>query len=480
MVHVLSLFAVLSVGLLLRCYNLNGESIWLDETTSIYIAQQTLSDIINGVGFDQHTPPAYYIILHYWSALFGTSAVALRAFSLVCDMLNAVLLWQIARMLFTPRAALFAVACYSLSPFAVYYAQEGRMYTLLLLEVLLSTYLVLRMRKSGLRALEGVALAIVGVVGMYTHYYYPLFFASICLAVLISHGLRSREFWQIAAIGFLIALSFIPWIRVILGLIGSGGQTFREFTHLMLPYTFLRYVVGYGIMPLAYGTKDDPLATLIAHIPTLAPPLLLFAGIIAFGVIRLCTIEGRQASYLLAPLIVPAVIAMLISLKVPMLSERYLIISYPFFLLTLTYGLLQSRSSDLGLALCLLVFFYGTVQQIQNPLFGNTNWRAAAEYMHSQELLDSTPPPVLVTPKFADDCVRLNSAQTVEIVEIEDKSDEQLLSRHAYIWLVERADLDSQAPKLKALGFSQIREQFFPKGHGLRVGLWENADRARN
>ena len=59
--------AVLMLGLVVRLIGLGHQSLWLDEMTSIQIASMPLGQILIGRGFDNHTPPLYYVLLH----LFG-------------------------------------------------------------------------------------------------------------------------------------------------------------------------------------------------------------------------------------------------------------------------------------------------------------------------------------------------------------------------------------------------------------------------
>ena len=124
----LLLAAITIIGIFLRFYLIDAQSIWLDETTSLFVAEQSVYNIIAGIGFDQHTPPAYYIILHYWLKLFGSSANALRGFSAVFDSINILLIWSVANRLFGYRAALYTAAIFAVSPYLIFYAQEGRMY----------------------------------------------------------------------------------------------------------------------------------------------------------------------------------------------------------------------------------------------------------------------------------------------------------------------------------------------------------------
>jgi hypothetical protein len=65
-----------------------------------------------------------------------------------------------------------------------------------------------------------------------------------------------------------------------------------------------------------------------------------------------------------------------------MLSERYLIIVYPFFLLLLVgTANLQVFYRKTAVGLLFLIFVIGDVAYFANPSFGKAQWRGAAEYV---------------------------------------------------------------------------------------------------
>lgn len=477
-----ALFLLLLIGCVIRLAYLDRFSIWLDEATSLHVAEKSLSDIINGVGFDRATPPAYYVLLHYWLRFwnffpsFGFSAAEkLRGFSVLFDVINLWLIWLISFRLLTLRGAILTTSLAVFSPYLIYYAQEGRMYSLLLSEVLVCTLIVLKAMNRPLYRKEALAVLFVGILGMYTHYYFTLFFIALSLAVLVDDRFRSKRSFQWFALGAVVALSFIPWISVLTKLVGSDAQSFRKFTIEVLPYTYIRFVVGYAIMPLSMEAKASPLDTLLQSLPVLVAPLLLFAVVMIHGLVRMCLLERRVALYLVLPLFLPAILALGISLKVPMLSERYLIVSYPFFLLCACYGLLQLRSTIVGWGLCCVVFLFGHLQQLRNPLFGNTDWRAASHYI---EQLNANLP-IVVQPHFADDCIRRNFTFPVRFATFDDPlirkaSDARTLES---FWLLAEGGADPRLEEIAAAGFTHSKELFLPPGNGLRIRLYERTER---
>jgi uncharacterized membrane protein len=107
-------------------------SLWGDESFSAILAQKDLWGIITTVAKDT-APPLYYILLHFWINIFGTSEIAIRSFSIMLFFLLGIVVFAFTKELFNKKAAIFASALVLLNPIIFGYAFEGRMYMLLVL-----------------------------------------------------------------------------------------------------------------------------------------------------------------------------------------------------------------------------------------------------------------------------------------------------------------------------------------------------------
>src|SRR3954468_11582869 len=109
-----------------------GVGLWLDEGLSIGIADRPLADI-PGVLRQDGSPPLYYLLLHGWMELAGRSEAATHALSLLFALLAVPAAFWAGRALFGENAAWVAAVLTALNPFLGGYAQETRMYSLLVL-----------------------------------------------------------------------------------------------------------------------------------------------------------------------------------------------------------------------------------------------------------------------------------------------------------------------------------------------------------
>ncbi len=122
------LAALVLLSLILRTREL-GISFWIDEGLSVGIADRPLGEIPDALRLDG-SPPLYYLLLHVWMQVVGTSEEATRALSLTCALLAVPVAWWAARALFGTRAGWMAAVLAATNPFLTEYAQEARMYAL--------------------------------------------------------------------------------------------------------------------------------------------------------------------------------------------------------------------------------------------------------------------------------------------------------------------------------------------------------------
>lgn len=115
------------VGIVARFWTTSP--LWLDEALSVNIARLDVPDLLDALRRDGH-PPLYYVLLHGWMQAFGASDVAVRALSGVASLVAVPPLWLLARRRFGVVAARATVLVVSITPFAVRYATEARMYAL--------------------------------------------------------------------------------------------------------------------------------------------------------------------------------------------------------------------------------------------------------------------------------------------------------------------------------------------------------------
>jgi mannosyltransferase len=173
---------ILIIAFLLRIYKLGYESYWLDEAISVLWVQQDFFVGLQMVIQDVHQP-LYYILLWFWSKLFGYTEIATRMLSVLIDLGSIFLFYKLGKIFLPSRAIIFATFFFSLSPYLIKYSQEARMYSLVVFFCLLSTLTYLNllkkfdMKNSLFYILSSLALLYTHVFGLlilFVHFLYLL------------------------------------------------------------------------------------------------------------------------------------------------------------------------------------------------------------------------------------------------------------------------------------------------------------------
>ncbi len=165
--------------------------------------------VVRAVLLSDTSPPLYYLLLYGWTIVFGTSDIALRLFSAIIALACFPLLAAIARRTGGKGAVLPACVLFALSPLAIYYSMEVRMYSLLWLCVLTTTWasLMLTQRggKVGLYALWILASA----AGFLTHYFFIFPWLAIVALLVIRPAKLTRQ--GLFCCVLLTAIILLPW-----------------------------------------------------------------------------------------------------------------------------------------------------------------------------------------------------------------------------------------------------------------------------
>ena len=127
--------------------------IWLDEATSIHQAQMPLGDMLTDLRTTDVHPPLHHILLWGTVRLLGDGELAVRMPSLIAATAMIPMLYRRRARHLRPARRLAAATLAAVAPFAVWYADEARMYALFMLFALLAVWMQIRMCAAAAAAL---------------------------------------------------------------------------------------------------------------------------------------------------------------------------------------------------------------------------------------------------------------------------------------------------------------------------------------
>jgi uncharacterized membrane protein len=211
--------AVLAVGVLLRFWV--RSPLWLDEALTVNIARLPFDQLFERLRHDGH-PPLYYLLLHVWMAAFGEGDRTVRALSGLLAVVTFVPAWIVGRRLGGRACAAAFVVLLATSPFAVRYGTETRMYSLVMLLVLLG-WLAVRAALDRPTIARLVPVAVLSGLLALTHYWAFYLLAATVLALGLAWRRGSAAALRVG-IGIMAgAVLFLPWLPSFLVQSGSTG-----------------------------------------------------------------------------------------------------------------------------------------------------------------------------------------------------------------------------------------------------------------
>jgi uncharacterized membrane protein len=345
------------LGLILRLYKADY-GLFGDEFFTADIADRTVPGLVEQVRADLH-PPLYFILVHYVSGLFS-GEIGYRLLSIVAGGVSLVGLFFIARNEISIGCAVSTTVLGVLSPLHISYSQEARQYAFFFCIVVWATYFLLAYVHHG-RTRDILSVAILSVVGLYTHYFYVLILivhAGYLYFASQSSAKRMRQTFLLS--GCMVFV--LPWLFYALPVQLAFKETvLRPESSLMLfPKLLAEFTVGHTLFDVGrISSAREPLAQdVLRNLPLGAVLIVSFAGLFLIGTRRLYQhSKGLFALLSLLLLVSPTVMILMSYLNLASFaSAKYSIASLLPLLIILGAGLegIWVRRSPVSVVLAFL------------------------------------------------------------------------------------------------------------------------------
>lgn len=391
--------AILFAAVLVRSWALGSKSLWFDETFSVFVSRQPFLDIPRLLSaYDAH-PPLYYLLLHAWMRLFGSSETAIRVPSVTISLAVVLLTFLLARRLAGTGVGLLAGVLMAFSPFQVMAAREARMYPFLTAFILAASYALWVALERGRRR-HWIAYGACMLLGFYTHNFAFLVAAAHALYVLRFHRKSPQlRAWALALAAAVIL--YLPWLPSVFPQLA----TLRSWPNIRGPFTLTNLTDLIGM--LSFGGELFGMGTYF-RLGVLGPEyraalLLPFLLLATFGAARL---GAGKRFYVLSYLVVPVGVVGLISLWWNIFYQRYFSFVLPPFVILLAAGVFavadavqgpRRRAAAVSLLLVVASFNGPALVDLYRAKHAY-DWRGAAQHVSAHARADDF---ILYIPAFA-------------------------------------------------------------------------------
>jgi len=330
---------------------------WLDEGLSVGISSHPLADI-PGLLRQDGSPPLYYGILHVWVRVFGSSEASTHTLSLFFALGSVVAAWWAGRSLFGRRAGWFLMALAAVNPFLATYANETRMYALIVLLSTVATATFVHsfvFRRRRYLPVFVIALALLA----YTHNW-GLFLVVSTGVALIPCLLMATDRRRLVVDAFLafgtFGLMYLPWVPTLLFQRAHTGAPWAIRPTFQLARWQLADLVGGQVvlLPLGLGA-GGALAAMLRR-----PRARTTLAVVVTGLLPLVVFGG----------------AWVVSREASVWTFRYLAVALPPVLVVAAVGLAGGGRLALA-ALCVVAFLTAPID-VRVPPQRKSNVKAVA------------------------------------------------------------------------------------------------------
>jgi len=418
------LLAIFLLGLALRLYNLDANSLWVDEIYTVTTSRLDLQSMLRFLVVADSHPPLLYVTTKSFIGLAGSSDFAVRLPFALVGTISILLAYRVGEMLWSRTEGLVGAFLLSINAYHVEYSQEARHYALMTFLALLSLVFLLKALQDNRKGMW-LGFAVATSLNLYLHYF--TFFvlpAELLLAAWVIAGMWRRSARSQAEPGnrdemdahsgstvppgapatrpaelarpllaslTLIGILYLPWLP-------------SMWQQLLGPVIKLQGL-AVGAVPGASPTHEFVRQLLTTYAGMDGVLLLLFVGLFVLG---LATSSRRQILFILAWVGVPFLATLLVQAG-HHFNPKYAMYVLPIILLTVARGMVflgrrvgslcrrASRQCTATLtslaALSLLFAALGVAPLADYYVEQKEDWRGVADYLHQ----NAAPGDVLIT-----------------------------------------------------------------------------------
>jgi mannosyltransferase len=313
--NVLVLTGLILLNLILKIVFLNVLPLGGDEPFTVFFSQASISEMFEMLKIENN-PPFHFILMKFWSQIFGISTTAARIPSLLFSLGTVALIYKIGARYFSVLTGITASFLFSFSSLHFLFSHEARVYSAFGFFTVASMYFFLKILYQEDSRKDVVMLVLLNTGLLYAHFF-GFFVLFIQLLFLILFEWRNKKL----CIRFLV-------------LFGIVGALYLPYFPILIDRFLFSSAQGWVEPPKNAGALyfmlwkfcNAPLST-----------ILLLLVLVAAGIVYLAQqkdqLVSKASKLILLWALVPFLLMFALSFKVPMFLDRYVsFCSFGFYL----------------------------------------------------------------------------------------------------------------------------------------------------
>jgi len=364
----LPLVAILAFSALLRFFNLGKQSLWVDEFLSYGAFQSTpIAPYWKKFLYDVHAP-FYHLFMNIWSRV-SLNEWWTRIPSAVAGVIAVYLLYKWVSHFMDHKASLVSSFLLGVNPMHIYYSQEVRFYSFLVLFSLLSLLSFERFVKepNGKNALLlGVAL----VLSCLSHFSALIIVLAFFIVLVISRKKRWERVRLFLLSLVVLAIFTSPWIyreisflrglrdENVIGFSVPVEERFRRelsLTPYVYPYSLYAFSTGYSFGPDLRELHTQGVQEILKkYWLRILIFSISFVPVFIAGLFHIRKVK-RLSLFLSIFLVYLITLTLLALMNIKVFNVRYMLGALGVFIATVSYGILSFKGKLKYSAIILIV-----------------------------------------------------------------------------------------------------------------------------
>lgn len=424
----MKILIVLVLSLILRLIGI-GQSLWLDEAISANVAKMPIGEIVKNFSVSDFHPPIYYWFLDIWTKVFGSSAVILRLSSVLFSLITIFFVYLIGKKIKNEKMGILAALLTGINPLFVYYSQELRMYSMATMWLMIGFYFFIKIKNKRYKTIDLIIFNLMMGLAFGT------FYGSIFLIAALAFYFLVKKEWRLffmTNIG--TGISIICLIPLLVVQIKVSRIMLVEVTNwaLVLGKVNLKNLL---LIPLKFGMGR------ISFYPKIW--YYLVGGIWSLIVLIMILKRKKEGNWLKLFLVVPIILAILFSIKSPLLQYFRFLYLVPIMCLVLAINCEKKWQKFLiggGFLIFSLIY-------LLNPNYYREDWKGVVGNLNKK---------VYMIESFSDPVKFYNP--NVEVVDIRSEISEDEIDAIPYGELIHGVD---HKKILTDLGYKMVDQENF-------------------
>lgn len=388
---------IIFLGLILRLICINKPTgLWFDEIYCNYLASQSMPfNFFDKLYSEDFHAPLYFIFLHFWIKMFGSTDIILRLFSCICSLMTIPIFYLLGKKIHSKKLGVICAATIAVNSILIYYSQEVKFYSLLFLISSVALLFLIKYKQNPNKS-NSIGLILSNTALLYTYTLAPIYVFTIALGYIIylikTDKNAIKAFLKLQLIIITLYLPYLPFIIHQHNIISSFFIDLAEVFYFSMPNVLTTIQMWFS--PVIFNLSNGVPIALKPNI-IMTVPFIIYAVIptliCLLGLYKTIEKKGFYAALLLMNLGFIFIVFVSAVFHMFAFIPRFILIAMPAVLLFSIYGLFQIKNEKLTKTLVTMyliinLFYLAIVPYSAPRLNRNEGYNSVAKMLKKENI----------------------------------------------------------------------------------------------